>query len=68
MDFRLCPPFQILPNLPGTKINEYFDLVRPLVEFRFDFVLARQNNIFEIMTVEPIDALLKVTMCKNEQS
>lgn len=51
---------QILPKLPGKKINEFFDLVRPLVEFKFDAVLARANNIFEIMTVEPIDVLLRV--------
>ncbi len=50
---------QILPNLPGHKMNEYFDLVRPLVEFRFDAILTRSNNIFEVMTVETIDALLK---------
>ncbi len=50
---------QILPNLPGQKINEYFDLVRPIIEFKFENVLARSNNIFEVMTVEAIDVLLK---------
>ena len=35
-------------------------MVRPIIEFKFDSVLARSNNIFEVMTVEPIDALLKV--------
>ena len=50
---------QILPNLIGQKMNEFFDLVRPIIEFQFDSILARSNNIFEIMTVEPIDALLK---------
>jgi guanylate cyclase len=57
---------QILPKLPGQKINEFFDLVRPLVEFKFDAVLARSNNIFEIMTVEPIDALLRVTVLLHQ--
>lgn len=51
---------QILPDLLNRKINEYFDLVRPMIEFRFETVLARSNNIFEVMTVEPIDILLKV--------
>ena len=50
---------QILPSLPGQKMNEFFDLVRPIIEFKFDIVLARSNNIFEIMTMEPIDVLLK---------
>ena len=40
-------------------MNEFFDLVRPIIEFKFDIVLARNNNIFEIMTMEPIDVLLK---------
>ena len=34
-------------------------MVRPLIEFSFDTILARSNNIFEIMTVEAIDVLLK---------
>lgn len=53
---------QILPNLPGKKVNEFFDLVRPLIEFRFEAVLQRQNNIFELMTVESIDTLLKAAV------
>jgi hypothetical protein len=48
-----------LPNLPGQKINEFFDLVRPIIEFKFETVLSRSNNIYEIMTNEPIDILLK---------
>ena len=40
-------------------MNEFFDLVRPIVEFAFEVVLARSNNIFEVMTNEPIDVLLK---------
>ena len=50
---------QILPNLPGQKMNEIFDVVRPLIEFKFDNILSRSNNIFELMTNEPIDKLLK---------
>jgi len=50
---------QILPQLPGQKMNEIFDVVRPLIEFKFDNILSRSNNIFELMTNEPIDLLLK---------
>ena len=50
--------FQILPNLVGKKITEFFDIVRPIIEFRFEIVLARTNNIFEIATVEPLEVLL----------
>jgi len=50
---------QIIPNIVGCKMNEYFDVVRPLIEFKFDMILSRSNNIFELMTNEPIDKLLK---------
>lgn len=49
----------ILPNLPGQKMSEIFDVVRPLIEFKFDNILSRSNNIFELMTNEPIEVLLK---------
>ena len=51
---------QILPKLTGQKINEYFDIVRPLIQFTFAMILQRSNNIFELMTVDSIDVLLKV--------
>lgn len=50
---------QILPNMPGQKMSDMFDVVRPLIEFKFDNILSRSNNIFELMTNEPIDVLLK---------
>ena len=52
--------FQILPNLVGQRITEFFDIVRPIIEFKFEIVLARSNNIFEIATVEPLEVLQKV--------
>ena len=51
---------EILPRLAGRRINECFDIARPLIEFSFAMILQRANNIFELMTVEPIEALLKV--------
>jgi len=50
---------QILPQMMGVQMNQYFDVVRPLIEFKFDNILSRSNNIFELMTNEPIDKLLK---------
>jgi len=50
---------QIIPKMVDCKMNDYFDIVRPLVEFSFEVLLKRGNNIFEIMTNEDIDALLK---------
>ena len=57
---RPLPWFQILPQIQGTKINEFFDIVRPIIEFKFEIILARSNNIFELQTQENIDVLLKV--------
>ncbi|CAH1159479.1 unnamed protein product [Phaedon cochleariae] len=44
----------ILPDLVGKKITNWFDLVRPLIAFKFGSILNRTNNIFELMTVEPV--------------
>ncbi|XP_055849735.1 soluble guanylate cyclase 88E [Episyrphus balteatus] len=44
----------ILPELIGNKITNWFDLVRPLIAFKFQTILNRTNNIFELVTVEPV--------------
>lgn len=44
----------ILPDLLGKKITHWFDLVRPLIAFKFQTILNRTNNIFELVTVEPV--------------
>ncbi|CAG9840183.1 unnamed protein product [Diabrotica balteata] len=44
----------IIPDLVGKKITNWFDLVRPLIAFKFGSILNRTNNIFELVTVEPI--------------
>ncbi|XP_055301154.1 soluble guanylate cyclase 88E [Sitodiplosis mosellana] len=44
----------ILPELVGKKITAWFDLVRPLIAFKFQTILNRTNNIFELVTVEPV--------------
>ncbi|KAL7728602.1 hypothetical protein ACLKA6_012598 [Drosophila palustris] len=44
----------ILPELLGKKITAWFDLVRPLIAFKFQTILNRTNNIFELVTVDPV--------------
>ncbi|KAL3267401.1 hypothetical protein HHI36_011530 [Cryptolaemus montrouzieri] len=44
----------IMPDLIGKKITNWFDLVRPLTAFKFQTILNRTNNIFELVSVEPI--------------
>ncbi|XP_037956727.1 soluble guanylate cyclase 88E [Teleopsis dalmanni] len=50
----------ILPELLGKKITAWFDLVRPLIAFKFQTILNRTNNIFELVTVEPVVERLDV--------
>ncbi|EDV91343.1 soluble guanylate cyclase 88E [Drosophila grimshawi] len=44
----------ILPELLGKRITAWFDLVRPLIAFKFQTILNRTNNIFELVTVDPV--------------
>ncbi|XP_050441518.1 soluble guanylate cyclase 88E-like [Adelges cooleyi] len=44
----------ILPDLVGKRITNWFDLVRPLIAFKFEMILNRTNNIFELVTVQAV--------------
>ncbi|XP_018913543.2 soluble guanylate cyclase 88E isoform X1 [Bemisia tabaci] len=44
----------ILPDLVGKKLTHWFDLVRPLIAFKFQTILNRTNNIFELVTIESV--------------
>ena len=50
---------QVLPGMAGKKVTAYFELVKPLIEFNFENVLQRANNMFELATTEEIDKLGK---------
>ncbi|KAH8385078.1 hypothetical protein KR200_003025 [Drosophila serrata] len=50
----------ILPELLGKKITAWFDLVRPLIAFKFQTILNRTNNIFELVTVDPVTERIDV--------
>lgn len=46
-----------MPGLVGKRITAYFELVKPLIEFKFDLIVSRANNMFELATSEEIDKL-----------
>ena len=46
-----------LPMVVGKKITAYFELVKPLIEFKFEVIQSRGNNVFELATQEEIDKL-----------
>jgi guanylate cyclase len=52
---------QVIPNILGKKITSYFELIKPLIEFKFETVQSRANNMFELATQEEIDKLGKST-------
>ncbi len=39
------------------QITGYFELIKPLVEFKYEEVLQRNNTMFELATTEEIDKL-----------
>merc|ERR550532_2410263 len=50
---------QILSQTVGQGLSSYWELVKPLVEFRWDVILGRMNSMFELATQEEVDKLCK---------
>ncbi|XP_052866342.1 soluble guanylate cyclase 88E [Anopheles cruzii] len=44
----------ILPDLLAKKITDWFELRRPLIAFKFQTILNRTNNIFELVTMQAV--------------
>jgi len=41
---------QVIQGIVGRKLTAYFELVKPLVEFNFEIIMSRVNNVFELAT------------------
>merc|ERR1719305_1306322 len=50
---------QIIPKIIGQNLTSWFELVKPLVEFKWEVVESRLNSMFELATQEEIDKLGK---------
>ena len=48
---------QVIPGIVGKKVTEYFELIKPLIDFKFENIQQRSNNMFELATTEEIDKL-----------
>ena len=48
---------QVIPQIIGKKVTAFFELVKPLIDFKFENIRSRANNIFELETTEEIDKL-----------
>ena len=57
---------QVLPQMARKKITAFFELVKPLIEFKFENIESRTNNMFELATSEEIDKLGKTTDDSSE--
>ena len=44
----------IIPKIIGEGLSSWFELVKPLVEFKYDVVLSRLNSMFELATQEEV--------------
>ena len=59
---------QVIPQIVGKKITSYFELVKPLVAFKFEVLEQRTNNMFELATQEEVDKLGKSTGSHSSSS
>ena len=48
---------QVIPGIVGKKVTEYFELIKPLIDFKFENIQQRSNNMFELATTEEVDKL-----------
>merc|ERR1711971_382939 len=49
----------IIPKIIGESLSSWFELVKPLVEFKWDVINSRINSMFELATQEEVDKLGK---------
>ena len=49
----------ILGKTVGAGLGQYWELVKPLVEFKWEVILSRLNSMFELATQEEVDKLCK---------
>jgi len=49
----------IIPKIIGQALSNYWELVKPLVEFKWEVIQGRMNSMFELATQEEVDKLGK---------
>merc|ERR1719450_718320 len=48
---------QIIPKIIGKPLSSWWELVKPVVEFKWEVILTRMNSMFELATQEEVDKL-----------
>ncbi|XP_023339626.1 soluble guanylate cyclase 88E [Eurytemora carolleeae] len=46
-----------IPQMVGRKLTEYFELIKPLIDFKYEVIESRINSMFELATLDEIDKL-----------
>ena len=46
-----------IPQMIGRKVGEYWELIKPLVDFKYEVIETRMNSMFELATQDEIDKL-----------
>ncbi|KAK2716102.1 hypothetical protein QYM36_010622 [Artemia franciscana] len=57
----------VLPDAKGKLMRDYFLLHRPLVEFNYETILARRNNIFELISQAAVEELRRGSSGKQSR-
>merc|ERR1719495_1392107 len=46
-----------IPQMIGKKLTEFWELIKPLVDFKYEVIETRLNSMFELATQDEIDKL-----------
>ena len=55
-----------IPQMIGRKVGEYWELIKPLVDFKYEVIETRMNSMFELATQDEIDKLRTATGTGSE--
>merc|ERR1719461_1750845 len=50
-----------IPQMVGKKVTEFWELIKPLVDFKYEVIETRLNSMFELATQDEIDKLRSST-------
>merc|ERR1719410_2266025 len=57
-----------IPQSIGKKLGEFWELIKPLVDFKYEVIESRLNSMFELATLDEIDKLRTDSGSQNNNS
>merc|ERR1719228_2371712 len=57
-----------IPQMVGKKVTEFWELIKPLVDFKYEVIKTRLNSMFELATQDEIDKLRSSTGGDNKDA